>query len=61
MLKTEKLIDDLKMFYGLPPHNDCMNLVYGDPYFKVWIERKYGKSVEELAKQVGLFERSDKQ
>ena len=50
----EDLERDLRMFYGLPPHNTWSNHCFGDGYFAVALKKKYGKEPEELARGIGL-------
>jgi hypothetical protein len=46
-------LDDMKKLRGLPPYNET-NPCYGDGYFAASLERKYGCTLEELAKAVKI-------
>ncbi len=48
------MIEDIKKFFGIAPYNGPENILRGDGYFKVSIEKKYGDSIENLRKKAGL-------
>ncbi len=54
-----KALDDLKKFYGRAPYDGGSNIVRGDGYFARSIEKRYGMSIPELARVVGLRTESD--
>ncbi len=46
-------IDDLKAYYGYPPHHVITNTVREDPYFKISLLDKYKvNSLQELENRV---------
>ena len=48
-----KVIDELKMFYGYPPYDDGGNIVRGDGYFVRDLLMRHGaESLEALEKRV---------
>ena len=53
-MDKEKAIDDLKQFFGLPPHNVPSNINWGDGYFANAIEKEYGMNWGDLAKLLGI-------
>ncbi len=54
MRKEPSMIDDIKIFFGIPPHDGPTNVARGDGYFMKSIEKKYGDTVENLRKKAGL-------
>ena len=40
-----ELIEDLKVLYGLPPHNSWSNSCMGDGYFSESLRRKFGDNM----------------
>lgn len=46
--------DEIRMLEGLPPHNHPGNLCWSDGYFAQSLVRKYGMSLTELKKKVGM-------
>jgi hypothetical protein len=48
------MIEDIKKFFGITPYNGPENILRGDGYFKISIEKKYGDSIENLRKKAGL-------
>jgi hypothetical protein len=55
MSNYEKLKDNLKKLYGLPPYNTPTNICYGDGYFAASIERDFAKEdISKAEKELGL-------
>jgi hypothetical protein len=52
--EKRKARDEIRMLEGLPPHNHPGNLCYGDGYFAKSLVDKYGVSISELKKKVGM-------
>ena len=52
--RRDKIVDDLKMLRGLPPYDTGSNICRGDGYFARSLEKKYGKTIEELAREVNF-------
>lgn len=50
--RLSEIRDDLAKLDGLPPYNVPSNPCYGDGYFALSLERKYGASLDELRKAV---------
>lgn len=48
------LKDEIEKFLGRGKHRTHSNICYGDAYYALSLERKYGKSIEELRKMVGM-------
>ena len=46
--------DELKKLYGLPPYDRPGNICQGDGYFSASLRSKYGMSLEELGRLVGV-------
>ena len=40
---NNNIINDCKMYLGLPPYNDWMNIVMSDAYFYMDMCKKYGE------------------
>ena len=47
-INKKELLDDLKILYGLPPHDSMSNYCQGDGYYANSLVKKYGQSIEEL-------------
>lgn len=45
---------DLKTLFGLPPYDEPSNYLRGDGYFAQSLERKYGKTIDELCRETGI-------
>lgn len=54
MQKLSTMEDDLKRYFGLPPHESSINLNKGCQYFRKWMERTYGLSIGEMRKLTGV-------
>jgi len=54
--KATKLLDELKVLFGDPPYNTGSNICLNDAYYGTSLERKYGKSIEELKELSGYNE-----
>lgn len=52
MSRRERILDDLKKLYGLPPYDSGGNICRGDGYFARSLEEKYGKPLKELREEV---------
>lgn len=52
MSRRDRIIDDLKMFHGLPPYDEFGNHCRGDGYFVRAIEKKYRSSLQALQDEV---------
>ena len=51
------LEDQLKMFYGLPPHNTPTNVCWGDNYFAKSISEQWTqKEIADTKKRLGIEE-----
>lgn len=46
--------DDLRKLFGLPPYDKPGNHCWGDGYYSRSLEKKYGKTIEELEKLTGV-------
>jgi len=58
--KKAKAIDDLKILYGLPPHDVGGNICLNDGYYAISLEKQYVMSISELIKETG-FDKIQKQ
>lgn len=56
VINKEEAIEDLKMLYGYPPHDNPRNHCYCDGFFDISLEKKYGVDTKELAKITGFDE-----
>lgn len=45
---------DLKKLLGIPPFNTPNNICWNDPYFRVYLERYYNKTIEQMRKETGI-------
>lgn len=52
MSRRDKIIDDLKVFHGLPPYDDGGNMCRHDGYFARSMEKKYRSSLQALQDEV---------
>jgi len=48
------MADDVKKFFGLPPYNTPDNIVYRDGYFASAFQNRWGMTVEEARRKLGL-------
>ena len=53
-MDIEQASDDLKMLFGLPPHNHPSNICYNDGYFANSLVEKYQMSIKELSEKTGI-------
>ena len=53
-MNLNKAKESLEILFGVPPHNIPSNICWNDAYFAKDIERKFGKSIEELCKLTGV-------
>jgi ferric iron reductase protein FhuF len=51
---NEKIIDELKMLFGLPPHNVPSNTCWNDNYFYEAMRQKLGEDPKAVAMRLGL-------
>ena len=52
---TQEIIDDLKAYYGYPPHHVITNTVREDYYYKMALLEKYKcDTMEQLEKRVNF-------
>ena len=52
--EKRKARDEIRMLEGLPPHNHPGNPCWNDGCFAQSLIRKYGVSLTELKKKVGM-------
>lgn len=53
-----RIMDMLKKFLGKPPYDGPSNIVRGDGYFALQIERESGKKLKELLKEFDVPHRA---
>lgn len=49
--RRKELHDDLAKLKGWPPHDKPNNICWNDSYYGMSLEKKYGKSIDELLKE----------
>lgn len=57
---SAKLIDDLKVLHGLPPHNSGGNICMNDGYYAASLRQKYGDDLINAATQLVIQPMQDR-
>jgi len=57
VIDKKKAIDELKRLNGHPPYNEWSNYCYGDAYYAMDIEKRYGMTIEKLTEFVNYYEK----
>ena len=52
VLRCDKIRDCLAKLHGDPPYDEPSNICRADGYYALSLERRFGKSIEELEAEV---------